>query len=116
MSEPVQNNPYQQAPAEELTLGEALRAMAERTAFRTEDESRAVLAAIDKQIGNDKDGEESESEPVDQPEETDEEFNARHEREREARRAKAAQADTPDATPAPAVKTTPAARSTAKPR
>lgn len=34
---------------QEMTLGQALRAIAERTPFRTEDEQRAVLATIDRE-------------------------------------------------------------------
>jgi hypothetical protein len=43
-----QINPNQQQQPDELSLGEALRAIAERTAFRTESERDAVLATIDK--------------------------------------------------------------------
>lgn len=37
----------------ELTIGEALRAIAERTPFRTEEERRDVLAAIDRESEED---------------------------------------------------------------
>lgn len=37
----------------ELTIGEALRAIAERTPFRTEEERRDVLAAIDRESESD---------------------------------------------------------------
>jgi len=43
-------NPYQQAAPESLTFAEAVRVIAERTAFRTEEDSTSVLAAIDAEI------------------------------------------------------------------
>lgn len=43
-------NPYQQPAPESLTFAESIRVIAERTAFRTEEDSTAVLAAIDAQI------------------------------------------------------------------
>jgi hypothetical protein len=43
-------NPNQEPVGEELTLGQALRLIAERTAFRTEEQSTAVLATIDAHI------------------------------------------------------------------
>lgn len=48
MQERPNNNPHQEPLAEELTLGEALRLIAERTPFRTEQERDAVYAAIDR--------------------------------------------------------------------
>lgn len=51
-------NPNQEPVDDELTLGQSLRLIAERTAFRTEDDSRKVLACLDKHIeaeGNNRD-------------------------------------------------------------
>jgi hypothetical protein len=53
MDERPNNNPNQQPIADELTLGEALRTIAERTAFRSEEERDKVYAAIDKADRND---------------------------------------------------------------
>jgi hypothetical protein len=44
-------NPYQQPPAESMTFGQAVRAIAERTAFRTEEEATQVFTAVDERIG-----------------------------------------------------------------
>lgn len=57
---PHQNNPYQERPKDKLTLGEALRVIAERTPFRTEAEGTSVLAAIDKAIEDEQPRDESE--------------------------------------------------------
>lgn len=46
-----QNNPNQQLPPDKLTIGEALTLIARRTAFPTEEDSRAVLAAIEAHYG-----------------------------------------------------------------
>lgn len=46
-----QNNPNQERPGVEMTYGEALAAIARRTSFGTEEESRAVLDAIERQHG-----------------------------------------------------------------
>jgi len=50
------SNPYQEPIAEEFTVGEALRLIAERTPFRTEEESTRVLATIDKLIEDERHG------------------------------------------------------------
>ena len=47
------SNPNQQPEPETLTMSQALRLIAERTAFRTESESTMVLAVIDAQIAAD---------------------------------------------------------------
>ena len=44
-----QNNPHQERPSDELTYGEAIEAIARRVSFGTEEEQRAVLAAIAKE-------------------------------------------------------------------
>lgn len=49
-------NPYQEPDPDELTFGEALRAIAERTSFRSEGEQARVLAAIDKHAQGDTQG------------------------------------------------------------
>lgn len=49
MTTPDQNNPYQEPTSAELTFAEAVRAIAERTAFRTEAERSAVYAACNRQ-------------------------------------------------------------------
>lgn len=46
---PGQNDPYQEPPKDEMTIGDALRTIAERTAFRTEYERDQVYAAIAKE-------------------------------------------------------------------
>lgn len=46
------NNPYQEPPSDELTIGQALRTIAERTAFRSERERDAVYAAIEAEHGD----------------------------------------------------------------
>jgi hypothetical protein len=58
-------NPNQEPHPEELSLGEALRAIAERTAFRTEEEGSSVLAAIDKHIASESDTDATDDEPAD---------------------------------------------------
>ena len=45
------NNPYQEQPGDELSYHDALRTIAERTAFRSELERDQVYAAIAKEHG-----------------------------------------------------------------
>lgn len=48
------NNPYQQGEPEELTLGEALREMASRVSFASEETQRKVIASIERSIDDDR--------------------------------------------------------------
>jgi hypothetical protein len=60
-------NPYQEQHPEELDLGQAIRVIAERTAFRSEAEQRLVLAAIDKANNDEQaDASEDDDEPDDE--------------------------------------------------
>lgn len=66
-------NPNQEQQPEKLTLGEAIRAIAERTAFRTEDERNSVMATLDEHIDADKaQREQAEREQAERDEQADE--------------------------------------------
>lgn len=71
MDERPNNNPNQQPIADELTLGEALRTIAERTAFRSEEERDKVYAALDKADRNDDQDDEDDKTPGDDEETPD---------------------------------------------
>lgn len=63
-------NPNQEAAAEKLSLGQALRAIAERTSFRSEDEQRQVLDTLDSHIESENGHGPEDSEPDDSEDET----------------------------------------------
>jgi hypothetical protein len=68
---PSHNNPYQERQDGDLTIGQAMRIIAERTAFRSEHEQNQVLAAIDRanetESGDEPDPEDAKSDGGDPP-------------------------------------------------